>query len=66
MNNKFLFHLLFMPTLAPNYAENADLLGALAPDDADLTVEGLTTSLMKLPAADIRRTGFKEEDQNQQ
>lgn len=48
--------------LAPNYAENADLLGALAPDDADLTVEGLTTSLMKLPAADIRRTGFKEED----
>ncbi|MEZ5008606.1 MAG: carboxypeptidase-like regulatory domain-containing protein [Chitinophagales bacterium] len=48
--------------LAPNYAENADLLGALAPEGADLTVEGLTQSLRKLPAADIRRTGFKEED----
>lgn len=48
--------------LAPNYAENADLLSALAPAGADLTVEGLTNSLKNLPALDIRRTGFKEED----
>ena len=48
--------------LAPTYAENADLLGALAPDDADLSIAGLTASLTNLPAADIRRTGIKEED----
>ncbi len=48
--------------LAPSYAENADLLGLLAPATADLTEAGLTTSLQNLRTLDIRRTGFKEED----
>ena len=47
--------------LAPQYAENADLLGALAPAGADLSEEGLSMSIMNLPDADLRRTGFTEE-----
>lgn len=50
------------PLLAPQLAENADLLGALAPDDADLTEEGLSTAILNLPDADLRRTGLREED----
>jgi iron complex outermembrane receptor protein len=48
--------------LAPAYAENADLLAALAPEGADLSLQGLTNSLSKLRTLDIRRTGLKEED----
>jgi iron complex outermembrane receptor protein len=47
--------------LAPAYAENADLLAALAPEGADLSLQGLTNSLSKLRTLDIRRTGLKEE-----
>ena len=48
--------------LAPKYAESADLLGIIAPPDADLSEEGLALSINNLPDADIRRTGYKEED----
>jgi outer membrane receptor protein involved in Fe transport len=48
--------------LAPAYAENADLLAALAPEGADLSLEGLTNSLRNLRTLDIRRTGIREAD----
>jgi outer membrane cobalamin receptor len=48
--------------LAPSLAEQADLLAALAPPDADLSEEGLAMSIRNLPDADLRRTGLREED----
>ncbi|MCP4088407.1 MAG: TonB-dependent receptor plug domain-containing protein, partial [Gammaproteobacteria bacterium] len=48
--------------LAPALAEQADLLGLLAPPGTDLSEEGISMSLAKLPDADLRRTGLREED----